>query len=60
MAPSKKSKPQAAESDGEEFSDVDSNSNSSGEDLAIGEDTLTWVCPTVGPQARRNEFEAVS
>lgn len=58
MAPPKKSRPE--DSDGEEFSDVDSNVDSSSDDLEIGEDTLTWVCPTVGPQAKRNEYEVVS
>ena len=59
MAPPKKSKP--VESEGEEFSDVDSSKfDSSGEeDEMIANDTLTWVCPTVGPQARRSEFETV-
>ena len=63
MAPLKRSKPQAvnAESDGEEFGDVDgSNSDSSDEDLEVGEEILNWVCPPVGPQAKRNEYEAVS
>lgn len=54
MAPPKKSRPE--DSDREEFSDVDSSSD----DLEIGEDTLTWVCPTIGPQAKRNEYEVVS
>lgn len=61
MAPSKKSKP--AESEGEEFGDVnDSNfdDDSSDDEVEIENETLTWVCPTVGPQARRSEFETVS
>ena len=58
MAPPKKAKP--AESSGEEFSNLDgSKFDSSGEEVEIGDDTLTWVCPTVGPQARRSEFETV-
>lgn len=60
MAPVRKPKP--IESEGEKFSDVDGSNfdDSSDEDVGIGEDTLTWVCPTVGPQAKRSEFESVS
>ena len=59
MAPPKKSKP--AESEGEEFSDVDGSnfSSDSDEEVVIEGATLTWVCPIVGPQAKRSEFEAV-
>jgi len=57
MAPSKQSKP--AESDGEEFNSVDGSDLDSDEELQIGDDTLNWVCPTIGPQAKRNDFEAV-
>ena len=58
MAPPKKPKP--TESEGEEFDDVDDeNFDSDVEEVEIGDDALTWVCPTVGPRATRNEFEAV-
>lgn len=56
MAPTKKSKP--AESDGEEFDDVD-DSDASVEEVEIEDDTLTWVCPTLGPRANRTDFDAV-
>lgn len=60
MAPPKARKSKPAESEGEEFSDLDnSNINSSDEEVEIGADTLTWVCPTVGPLAKRGEFKAV-
>jgi hypothetical protein len=58
MAPPKRSKP--AESEGEDFGDVDgSNFDSSSEEVEVGDDTLTWVCPTVKPHAKRQDFEDV-
>ena len=63
MPPPKKSKP--AESEGEDFGDVDdTNFDSSEEEVArevivVGNDTLTFVCPTFGPCAKREDFEEV-
>jgi len=58
MAPPKKSTP--AESEGEDFSDVDGSSfDSDYEEVEIGNDALTWVCPTIGPRGNRNDFEEV-
>ena len=58
MAPPKKSKP--AEESECEFSDIDGSNLDSGDEVEIEDNTLNWVCPTVGPHAKRNEFEAVS
>lgn len=54
--PPKKKRPTLPESDGEEFSDVSSSSDTNTED-ELAEDT--WVFPVVALQAKRGEYEAV-
>ena len=59
MAPPKKSQP--AESDGEDFSDVQASSDGSTDvqEVEIGDDILAWVCPTLGQSGGRTEFDSV-
>jgi hypothetical protein len=56
MARKKKSTPVVQESEGEEFSDVSTNSAASSELSAIDDG---WVFPIVSAKAKREEYEAV-
>ena len=60
MARKKKSTPVVQESEGEEFSDVSTNSAASSELSAI-DDPIDdgWVFPIVSAKAKREEYEAV-